>query len=73
MARPVGSKNKVRGELIDMLVNLIEQSVNSIEVDKLTMNQRLKLLQLSLHYVIPKLRTDYVMKKDDADLPLWIE
>ena len=54
-------------------MNLIDGCINSIEVRALSTDQKLKLLQLSLYYVIPKLRTDYVMKKDDADLPLWIE
>ena len=36
-------------------------------------NQKLKLLQLSLHYVLPKLRSTETVENKHEDLPLFIE
>ena len=55
MPRPKGSKNKLTTEVKEHLQNLIDTVVNRINVDSMTTDQKLKLLQLSIHYVLPKL------------------
>ena len=45
---------------------------NSIDVNSMDTNQKLKLLQLSLHYVVPKLRSTETTDKPNEDLPLFI-
>ena len=55
MPRPKGSTNKVTAKVKEQLQNLIDTVVNRIDVDAMTTDQKLKLLQLSLHYVLPKL------------------
>ena len=57
----------------DQLQNLIDEVVNSIEVNSMDTNQKLKLLQLSLHYVVPKLRSKETTEKPYEDLPLFID
>ena len=57
MPRPKGSQNKITTEVKDQLQNLIDDVVNSIDVNSMDTNQKLKLLQLPLHYVVPKLRS----------------
>jgi hypothetical protein len=57
MPRPKGSPNKITTEVKEQLQNLIDTVVNRIDVDEMTTDQKLKLLQLSLHYVLPKLRS----------------
>ena len=57
----------------DQLQNLIDEVVNSIEVNSMDTNQKLKLLQLSLHYVIPKLRSTEMTEKKYEDEPIFIE
>ncbi len=47
--------------------------MNSITVDSMDTNQKLKLLQLSLHYVIPKLRSTETSEKPYEDLPLFVD
>ena len=49
MPRPKGSQNKVTTEVKEQLQNLIDEVVNSIDVNSMTTDQKLKLLQLSLH------------------------
>lgn len=46
MLRPKGSQNKVTTEVKEQLQNLIDTVVNRIDVDAMTTDQKLKLLQL---------------------------
>jgi len=73
MSRPKGSKNKLTTEVKEQLQNLIDEVVNRIDVDATTTDQKLKLLQLSLHYVLPKLRSTETTEKPYEDLPLFID
>ena len=72
MSRPKGSKNKLTIDVKEQLVNLIDICMNSIDIKKMTTDQKLKFLQLSMHYVIPKLRSS-VVKNEEQDMPLWLE
>ena len=73
MPRPEGSQNKLNTEIKEQLQNLIDQVVNRIDVDSMTTDQKLKLLQLSLHYVLPKLRSTETAEKKQEDLPLFVD
>ena len=73
MSRPKGSLNKITTEVKEQLKNLIDTVVNRIDVEAMTIDQKLKLLQLSLHYVLPKLRSKETTEKPYEDLPLFID
>ena len=73
MSRPKGSVNKVTAEVKEQLQSLIDEVVNRIDVDSMTTDQKLKLLQISLHYVLPKLRSIETIEKKQEDLPLFID
>ncbi len=73
MARPKGSTNKITTEVKEQIQNLIDTVVNRIDVDEMTIDQKLKLLQLSLHYVLPKLRSTEMTEKKYEDEPIFIE
>ena len=73
MPRPKGSTNKITAEVKEQLQNLIDAVVNRIDVDDMTTDQKLKLLQLSLHYVLPKLRSTETREKKYEDEPIFIE
>ena len=73
MPRPKGSPNKITTEVKEQLQNLIDEVVNSIDVNSMSTEQKLKLLQLSLHYVLPKLRSTESTEKPYEDLPLFID
>ena len=73
MPRPKGSQNKLTTEVKEKLQNLIDTVVNRKDVDAMTTDQKLKLLQLSLHYVLPKLRSTETTEKKYEDLPLFID
>ena len=71
--RPKGSQNKLTTEVKEQLQNLIDEVINSIAVDAMTIDQKLKLLQLSLHYVLPKLGSTETKEKKHEDLPLFVD
>ena len=73
MPKPKGSVNKVTEEVKEQLQNLIDTVVNRIDVDAMTTDQKLKLLQLWLHYVLPKLRSTETTDKNQEDLPLFVD
>ena len=73
MPRPKGSTNKITAEVKEQLQNLIDTVVNRIDVDAMTTDQKLKLLQLSLHYVLPKLRSTEMTEKKQEDIPLFVD
>ena len=73
MPRPKGSQNKITTEVKEQLQNLIDTVVNSIDVNSMDTKQKLKLLLLSLHYVLPKLRSTETTEKPHEDLPLFID
>ena len=73
MPRPKGSTNKITEDIKTRLVNLIDDTMNSIDLDELTTMEKLKFLQLSLHYVVPKLRSSIVKNENKEDMPLWLE
>ena len=54
-------------------MNLIDICMNSIDIKKMTTDQKLKFLQLSMHYVVPKLRSSIIKQEQEQDLPLWLE
>ena len=73
MPRPKGNQNKITTEVKEQLQSLIDTAVNSIDVNSMDTNQKLKLLQLSLHYVLPKLRSTEMTEKKYEDEPIFIE
>ena len=73
MPRTKGSPNKITTEVKEQLQSLIDEVVNSIDVNSMSTDQKLKLLQLSLHYVLPKLRSTEKTGEVYEDQPLFIE
>ena len=73
MPRPKGSQNKATTEVKEQLQNLIDTVVNGMHVNSMTTNQKLKLLQLPLHYVLPKLRSTETTERKQEDLPLFVD
>ena len=64
MPSPKGSQNKRTTEVKEQLQNLIDEGVNRIDEDAMTTDQKLKLLQRSLHDVLPKLRSTEIHREE---------
>ena len=56
MPRPKGSLNKITAEIKERLSQVIMDAMSSIDIDSMTQNERLKLIQIGLTYVIPRLK-----------------
>ena len=56
MARPKGSPNKITAEIKERLSHVLMDAMATIDIDSMTQNEKLKLIQIGLTYVIPKLK-----------------
>ena len=56
MGRPKGSPNKLTKDIKERLSQVIMNAMSTIDIDSMTQNERLKLIQIGLTYVVPKLK-----------------
>ena len=73
MPRPKGSPNKVTSEVRNKLQYLLDDLIDSLDLNELDNNQRIKMLQIALQYTLPKLRSTETSEKPYEDLPLFID
>ena len=56
MPRPKGSPNKITAEIKERLSEVLMDVMATIDIDSMTQNEKLKLIQIGLTYVIPRLK-----------------
>jgi len=56
MWRPAGSPNKLTAEIKQKLSEVIINAMSTLDIDSMTQNEKLKLIQIGLTYVVPKLK-----------------
>ena len=56
MPRPKGSPNKLTSEIKERLSQVIIDTMSTIDIDSMTQNEKLKLIQIGVQYVIPRLK-----------------
>lgn len=56
MPRKKGIPNKITAKVKERLSTILEEAMESIDIEKLTVAERLKLIQIGLQYVIPRLK-----------------
>ena len=56
MPRPKGSPNKLTSEIKERLSQVIMDAMSTIDIDSMTQNEKLKLIQIGLTYVVPRLK-----------------
>ena len=56
MGRKAGVPNKITAEIKERLATILNEAMDSIDVKTLTVSERLKLIQISVQYVIPRLK-----------------
>ena len=56
MPRPKGSPNKITAEIKERLSQVLMDTMSTIDINLMTQNERLKLIQIGLTYVIPRLK-----------------
>ena len=73
MPRPKGVPNKITSEVKAKLQLLIDELIESLEINKLDTNQRIKMLQIALQYTLPRLQSMVIRDEVEVDLPLFVE
>jgi hypothetical protein len=74
MPRPKGSVNKITSDVKLKLLNLIDDVYDSISLEQMDINQKIKFIQISLQYIIPKMRSLSIPNEEfDKDKPFIIE
>ena len=73
MGRIAGVPNKITSEVKEKLQLLIDELIESLEINKLDTNQRIKMLQIALQYTLPRLQSMVVRDEVELDLPLFVE
>ena len=56
MPRPKGSPNKITAEIKERLSQVVMDAMSTLDIDSMTQNEKLKLIQIGLTYVIPRLK-----------------
>ena len=56
MPRPKGSPNKLTSIIKDKLGDILSEAIESLEIKEMSKAERLKLIQIGIQYVIPRLK-----------------
>ena len=56
MGRKLGVPNKITAEVKEKLANILDEAIDSIDIKTMTKAERIKLIQISIQYVIPRLK-----------------
>ncbi len=56
MPRPKGSPNKITSIIKDRLADILSEAIDSIDIKEMNKAERLKLIQIGIQYVIPRLK-----------------
>ena len=56
MPRPKGSPNKITAKIKERLTYVLMDAMSTIDIDSMTQNEKLKLIQIGLTYVVPRLK-----------------
>jgi len=56
MPRPKGSPNKITADVKDKLRLVIDDVVSHLDITEMTTDQKIKMLQIGLQYLIPRLK-----------------
>ena len=56
MPRPKGSPNKITSVIKDKLGDILCEAIESLDIKEMNKAERLKLIQIGIQYVIPRLK-----------------
>ena len=73
MGRIAGVPNKLTSEVKEKLQTLVEGVVDTLDITEMTIDQKLKLLQITSQYILPRLKSVITEQVKDEDLPLLMD
>ena len=56
MGRPKGSPNKLTKDIKEKLSYIVKDALDSLDVNTMTKAEKLKLIQVGVQYIVPRLR-----------------
>ena len=65
MPRKKGIPNKITAKVKEKLATIIDEAMDSIDIKTMTKAERLKLIQIGLQYVIPRLKQVEEITEDE--------
>ena len=71
MGRLAGVPNKLTTEVKEKLQVVLDEVLSSLNIEDMTTDQKIKMLQLGLQYLLPKLKHTSV-DRDIMDYPLFM-
>ena len=72
MGRPAGSQNKLTAEIKERLSQVLMNAMSTIDIDSMTQNEKLKLIQIGLTYVVPRLKHTEEIKEEPRNFQIEI-
>jgi hypothetical protein len=73
MGRIAGVPNKLTSEVKEKLQTLVEGVVDTLDITEMTIDQKLKLLQITSQYILPRLKSVLTEQVKDEGLPLFMD
>ena len=73
MGRIAGVPNKLTSEVKEKLQTLVEGVVDTLDITEMTIDQKLKLLQITSQYILPRLKSVLKEQVKNEDLPLFMD
>ena len=73
MGRKLGVPNKITAEVKEKLANILDEAIDSIDIKTMTKAERIKLIQISIQYVIPRLKqVEEIMEEEPRNFQIEI-
>ena len=71
MCRIAGVPNKITADVKDKLQLVMDDVISSLNISTLTTDQKIKMLQIGLQYLVPRLKHTSG-DRDNTDYPLFL-
>ena len=69
--RKKGTPNKVTSQVKEKLSHIIDETIESIDISDMSSSDKIKLIQIGLQYLLPKLK--HTIESNNEDLPLFLK
>ena len=69
--RKKGAPNKISSQVKEKLSQIIDETIDSLDISVMNSNQKIKLIQIGFQYLLPKLQ--HTIESNNEDLPLFIK